>query len=196
MGFYIHVQETPNPRAVKFISQYTVKSEGKSNYHDPSEAEHNPLAQKLFAIGGVKQLFFFDNYITVTRTEDVDWPELAEQIHDLLQTELPQHNPAYADPQPEQAASDIEVEDTEDVRLINEILDRTVRPYLQADGGGITVQRREGDTVFVRYEGACGSCPSSIGGTLMAIQSILRDELEAEIEVVETGTAGQMFPMW
>ncbi len=82
------------------------------------------------------------------------------------------------------------------MRLINEILDRTVRPYLQADGGGITVQRREGDTVFVRYEGACGSCPSSIGGTLMAIQSILLDELEAEIEVVETGTAGQMFPMW
>lgn len=196
MGFYIHVQETPNPAAVKFISQYTVKTEGKSQYESIDDAVANPLAQRLFELDGVKQLFFFDNYITVTRTEDVDWPELAEQIHDLLQTELPQHNPAYADPQPEQAASDIEVEDTEDVRLINEILDRTVRPYLQADGGGITVQRREGDTVFVRYEGACGSCPSSIGGTLMAIQSILRDELEAEIEVVETGTAGQMFPMW
>ncbi len=91
MGFYIHVQETPNPAAVKFISQYTVKAQGKSNYHEAEEAAHNALATKLFAIGGVKTLFFFDNYITVTRTDDADWDELAETLLDLLQDELPTH---------------------------------------------------------------------------------------------------------
>ena len=196
MSFYIHVQETPNPAAVKFISQYTVKNEGKSNYHEASEAEHNPLATKLFAVGGVKTLFFFDNYITVTREAEADWNALAETILDLLQAELPNHNANYADPVDESSASNVEVDDSPEVQEISEILDRTVRPYLQADGGGITVQKREGDRVFVRYEGACGSCPSSIGGTLMAIQGILRDELGGDIEVIETGTAGQMFAMW
>ena len=143
----------------------------------------------------MKTLFFFDNYITVTRAEDADWDDLAETLLDLLQIELPKHNPNYEDPVADTGPK-VEVEDTPEVAEINEILDRTVRPYLQADGGGITVQRREGTRVFVRYEGACGSCPSSMGGTLMAIQSILRDEIDPEIEVIETGEAGQMFAMW
>ena len=195
MSFYIHVQETPNPSAVKFISQYTVKAVGKSNYASVEEASHNPLAVKLFAVDGVKKLFYFYNYITVTRDEEADWNDLAQVLLDLHQVELPNFNPHYEDPQDE-AGPTVEVEDTPEVREISEILDRTVRPYLQADGGGITVQRREGTKVYVRYEGACGTCPSSMGGTLMAIQSILRDEIDPEIEVIETGEAGQMFALW
>ena len=125
-----------------------------------------------------------------TRPQDLDPLAL-----DLLQDELPKHNPSYEDPVSDSGPS-VEVEDTPEVAEINEILDRTVRPYLQADGGGITVQKREEHRVYVRYEGACGSCPSSMGGTLMAIQSILREEIDPDIEVIETGEAGQMFAMW
>lgn len=193
MAFYIHVQETPNPDAVKFISQYTVKAEGKSNYKSADEARHQPLASKLFAIEGVRAVFFYDNYVTITRDEDADWGPLGEAVMDLLQAELPEHDPNFVDP------SDAREEDedvTPEVAQINEILDRTVRPYLAADGGGIRVEKREGNRVYVRYEGACGSCPSSIGGTLMAIQSVLQDELDPEIEVIETGGAGEMYGGW
>lgn len=186
MGFYIHVQETPNPDAVKFISQYTVKGEGKSNYRDASEATTNPLAQKLFAVDGVKSLFFYDNYITVSRHAEVDWEKLVDTILDLLQRELPQHNPNYIDE--EIIPEDEQFEVTPEVEQINEILDRTVRPYLAADGGGIKVLRRVGNHVFVKYMGACGTCPSSIGGTLTAIQNILRDEIDPNIEVIETSS--------
>lgn len=187
MGFYIHIQGTPNPNAVKFISQYTVKSEGKSNYKSAAEASTNPLAQAIFAIPGVKHLFFFDNYITVTRDEDHDWAALTDAVEALLQQQLPQHNPHYVEstvPLPDEPV----VERTPEVDQIDAILDRTVRPYLAADGGGIVVLRREGKYVFIKYQGACGSCPSSIGGTLQAIQSILRDEIDPEIEVIETGS--------
>lgn len=193
MGFYIHVQETPNPDAVKFISQYTVKSEGKSNYKSPDEAAHQSLASKLFEIDGVKSVFFFDNYVTITRAEGAEWGPLGEAVMDLLQTELPEHDPNFSDPTD---AADEDVEVTPEVAQINEILDRTVRPYLAADGGGIKVEKREENRVYVRYEGACGSCPSSIGGTLMAIQSILQDELDPDIEVIETGGAGEMYGGW
>lgn len=193
MAFYIHVQETPNPDAVKFISQYTVKAEGKSNFKAIDEAMHVPLAVKLFSIEGVKHLFFFDNYITVTRDDNADWAPLGESVLDLLQDELPKHDPNFIDPT-EVAAEQEEV--TPEVAEINEILDRTVRPYLAADGGGVKVEKREEHMVFIRYEGACGSCPSSIGGTLMAIQSILRDELDPDIEVIETGGAAEQFGYW
>ena len=73
MGFYIHVQETPNPNAVKFISFYTVKSHGKSNYRSAEEGEHVPVAREIFAVGGIEQIYLFDNYITVTKRSDLPW---------------------------------------------------------------------------------------------------------------------------
>ena len=40
------------------------------------------------------------------------------------------------------------------------------------------------DTLKIRYEGACGSCPSSLTGTLMAIENMIKEEIDPEISVV------------
>jgi NFU1 iron-sulfur cluster scaffold homolog, mitochondrial len=40
------------------------------------------------------------------------------------------------------------------------------------------------NTLSVRYQGACGSCPSSLSGTLYGIQSILREEFHPDLTVV------------
>ena len=41
----------------------------------------------------------------------------------------------------------------------------------------------EGNKLSVHYQGACGSCPSSISGTLTGIENLVR-QIEPEIEVV------------
>jgi Fe-S cluster biogenesis protein NfuA len=66
---------------------------------------------------------------------------------------------------------------------INELLDDQVRPYLQNDGGDLYVLGLEGNRLTVHYQGACGSCPSSLSGTLASIESLVR-QLEPDIEVV------------
>ena len=66
---------------------------------------------------------------------------------------------------------------------INELLDERVRPYLQGDVGDLHVLGLEGDRLTVHYQGACGSCPSSISGTLAGIESLVR-QIEPDIEVV------------
>ena len=74
-------------------------------------------------------------------------------------------------------------EDRERLDKINEILDEQVRPYLQGDGGDLYVMGLEGHRLTVHYQGACGSCPSSISGTLAGIESLVR-QIDPEIEVV------------
>jgi Fe-S cluster biogenesis protein NfuA len=59
-----------------------------------------------------------------------------------------------------------------------------VRPALAGDGGGLEVVGLDGKTLQIRYQGACGSCPSSIAGTLMAIQNMLQAEIDEELSVV------------
>jgi len=75
---------------------------------------------------------------------------------------------------------------SDDPRLlrINEILDEKVRPALMGDGGYLEIMGLADHTLSIRYQGACGSCPSSLTGTLMAIESMLKQEVDPELEVV------------
>ncbi|HYY58053.1 MAG TPA: NifU family protein, partial [Pyrinomonadaceae bacterium] len=75
---------------------------------------------------------------------------------------------------------------SDDPRLmrINEILDDKVRPALAGDGGWLEVLGLKEHTLTIKYQGACGSCPSSLSGTLMAIEGMLRQEIDPELEVV------------
>ena len=66
---------------------------------------------------------------------------------------------------------------------INLLLDEQIRPYLRGDGGDLHVLALEGDRLVVHYQGACGTCPSSISGTLRGIEHLLRT-IEPDIEVV------------
>ena len=72
------------------------------------------------------------------------------------------------------------------VREIEAILDERIRPYLAGDGGWLEVVELAGNTLKIRYEGACGSCPSSLTGTLMAIENMIKEEIDPEIEVIAT----------
>jgi Fe-S cluster biogenesis protein NfuA len=73
--------------------------------------------------------------------------------------------------------------DRERLDRINEILDEQVRPYLQGDGGDLYVLGLQGNQLTVHYQGACGSCPSSLSGTLAGIESLVR-QIEPDIEVI------------
>ena len=75
---------------------------------------------------------------------------------------------------------------SDDPRLlrINEILDEKVRPALAGDGGYLEIIGLKDHTLSIRYQGACGSCPSSLSGTLMSIEGMLKQEVDPELEVV------------
>jgi Fe-S cluster biogenesis protein NfuA len=75
---------------------------------------------------------------------------------------------------------------SDDPRLaeINAILDERIRPFLASDGGWLEILSLDDKILKIRYQGACGSCPSSLTGTLMAIENMIKDEIDPEIEVV------------
>ena len=73
---------------------------------------------------------------------------------------------------------------SESVRRVNEILDEKIRPYLASDGGWLEVLSLDDKKLTIHYQGACGSCPSSLSGTLMAIERLMQEEIDPEIEVV------------
>lgn len=181
MNLTISPLPTPNPNAWKYVLNQTVLNEGKATYSSVSEAVGNRLAEELLMLEGVKQIHFFQNVITVTHTFDADISELNPIIESVIKTRMPVHNPNFGiqDSKKVKRASL-----PPDVQKIEEILDEQIRPGLQGDGGDIDVIKFEDNKVYVQYQGACGTCPSSTSATLSAIEGILRDNMNPEIEVI------------
>jgi Fe-S cluster biogenesis protein NfuA len=75
------------------------------------------------------------------------------------------------------------IEDTLRLVQINELLDQQIRPYLQGDGGDLKVLKLEGNTLTIHYQGACGSCPTSLAGTLSAVENLVRT-IEPDLQLV------------
>lgn len=166
---------TPNPMALKFVVNATLKTEGKATFHSPAECDDLPLVRDMFAIDGVKQVHVFQNTLTVTHSGELDGQDVSEKVEAVFMSRFPIHNPNFGEKAQVKKAR--QTPDTPELQAIEEILDRTIRPGLQADGGDVEVVGFENNELKITYQGACGGCPSSMMGTLDAIQGILRNEL-------------------
>ncbi len=176
----IAIQPTPNPNALKFILEKDVIAEGKVSFKTPQDCKDVPLAASLFDLRGVDQIHFFQNVITVSKFSFEDWDSLEPAVQTCIESFIDDHNPTFKLHDPE---SDRRANLSPELRQIEEILDKRIRPGLQGDGGDLAVKDFKDNILIVKYQGACGTCPSSTTGTLEAIRSILRDEFSPEIEV-------------
>ena len=178
------IQSTPNPNALKFVLDKPVKSEGNITYRGVESAEDNPLACAIFqSNANIKEVYFFDNYITVTQSGDADWDELEDTIRKVILEKFESHNPDFSiTVEPKESL--LVTGDKEDLEKIEAILEQTIRPALQMDGGDVRVVGYDNNVVKIFYQGACGSCPSASMGTLYAIENILKEQFHPEVTVV------------
>jgi Fe-S cluster biogenesis protein NfuA len=181
------IQSTPNPNALKFVLNVPVKNQGKVTYKNAGQCQHNPMAKALFTIPNITEVYFFDNYVTVTQDGNADWDQIEEQIKKTILEYAPDHNPDFIVEEDKKAPT--VVSDDPEIAKINAILDSTIRPGLQMDGGDLNIVSFDGINLTVSYQGACGSCPSSTMGTLKAIEGILRDQYNPDIIVQTEGSA-------
>jgi len=180
------IEPTPNPNAMKFILKEPLTWGISRSYESAGAANGDKLASALFDIEHVTSVFYVDHWITVTQDGQADWQELMRKVA------VPIREAPSADAQTAQlvaqagaTADTSKLNDADKERLdkINAILDEQVRPYLQGDGGDLYIMGLEGNRLMVHYQGACGSCPSSISGTLTGIENLVR-QIEPDLEVV------------
>ncbi|MFQ5503560.1 MAG: NifU family protein [Planctomycetota bacterium] len=176
----LRVEPTPNPNAIKFIVDRQF-ADGRE-FKQKSDAGGDGLARKLFEIQGIDTLFFNADYITVSMKDDADW----HAVHDSVSGTILAHEPeGQADGRTAlgglvSGAAD----DQELMGKIQSILEQRVMPALAADGGGMQLLGLDSKVLSIRYQGACGSCPSAMMGTLRAIEDLLRHEVDQELRVV------------
>lgn len=173
---------TPNPSAMKFIVNAPLKNTGKATFYKKEDAAGIPLVESIFILPDVLQVHVFENVMTVTFQESASMEPLTDEVVAIIKTRMSIHDPNFKMPDEKEIKKSRE-NLSPDVVAIEEILDRTIRPGLQADGGDLEVLSYQDNALVIHYQGACGTCPSSMYGTLDAIQSILQDEFNPQIRV-------------
>jgi NifU-like protein len=71
------------------------------------------------------------------------------------------------------------------IKLIEETLDREIRPALQKDGGNIDLIDVDGDRIYVKLIGTCASCKASQITLKHYVESRLREMVTPELVVEE-----------
>lgn len=183
------IEYTPNPNAVKFVLKEPITSMGSTrSFTDIDAAEGVPLAQLLLTIDHVISVFFADRYITITQDGTADWPDLLRELAKPIRAATvedagPDVETAFSQEMPEGVEFGQGLDDPR-IPMIREVLEDHILPFLASDGGGLEILGLVNDQLLIRYQGACGTCPSSLTGTLMAIENIVQMEVDPELEVL------------
>ncbi len=181
---FIQTESTPNPATLKFLPGQTVLETGTADFPSQESASSSPLAQRIYATGGVTGVFFGNDFVTVTKAEDREWDHIKPAILGAIMEHYQSGQPVIAgSAMPASGHAEHTGEDGAIVDQIKELLDTRVRPAVAQDGGDITFHGFDRGVVYLHMQGACAGCPSSTLTLKMGIENLLRHYIPEVVEV-------------
>lgn len=183
-----YFEPTPNPNAFKFHTGATLIPAGKQlSFQNPIAAERLPLASQLFDLGYVDAVLIAEDFVSVSGKPTANWPEIKKTVElALIDYDTEAATLLAGEMATERSAALSTAAENPLYQQVNDLFETYVRPALAGDGGGIELLEVEDNIVRIRYQGACGSCPTSTASTMSAIQNLLRDKISPSL-VIENG---------
>ncbi|HRG01760.1 MAG TPA: NifU family protein [Bacteroidia bacterium] len=196
--YTIYIEATPNPASMKFVANKVLITErgASAEYKDVSETLTAPIAKQLFQFPFVKTVFISANFITITKTDAVEWDDITVELRvflteylnagNLIVTALPKQEVAVDNTFTEKtviSTQHVAAKDEVEAKII-EVLDQYVRPAVEQDGGLITFKELKDGIVTVQMRGACSGCPSSTMTLKAGIEALLKRLLPDAVKEV------------
>ncbi len=152
---FVQTETTANPARMRFLPGQTLLSAGTAGFLDKESSAQSPLAQRLFEIEGIASVYLEPQAISLTKTDDVEWPMLKPVILGAIMEHFAAGEPAIHDegqPLPKPGL------DTEEGKAIQSLLEQRINPQVASHGGRISLVDVQDDTAYIRLEGGCQGC--------------------------------------
>ncbi|QXK92366.1 NifU family protein [Neoehrlichia mikurensis] len=158
---FIQIESTPNPNTLKFLPGITVNS-GESIEFNNENAHKSSLASTLFEVLNVEKVFFGSDFISVTKSDNIEWellkPRILAIMLDFFSTNSLSNNGENFEEEQEEF---FDISDLDKVTQIKELIANYIKPAVAQDGGDIKFRGYKDGIVFVKLKGACSGCPSA-----------------------------------
>ena len=188
----IYAETTPNPSVLKFVSN-TLLTKTALECKNIDDTMASPLAKELFKFPYVKEVFFDENYISITKYSIKEWEEITLELRTFIKEYIEKGNVVIeeslitkTETHQKQQEAYFDKLDVTSQQIIN-ILEEYVKPAVQSDGGNIMFDSfdEKEKRVKVILQGACSGCPSSTFTLKNGIENMLKDMLKDEAIIVE-----------
>ena len=199
MNYSIYVESTPNPKVMKFVSNRMLADQS-IEFIDSTDAEKIPMINKIFQLPFVESIFLSKNFISIAKTDNIEWGEITLELRNFITTVLNEDEiKNYTENikiEKKDTIKSKEVESSEKIQVsgnepktdleknIVGLLNEYIRPAVEGDGGAIEFDSYDKGTVKVVLKGACSGCPSSTATLKQGIESLLIQKLGNEIKEV------------
>ena len=187
----VYAESTPNPQAMKFVCSVPLLNDGVAEYTHPDQADASPLAKQLFSFSGVTKVFITSNFVTITKTGDIDWYEITNILREFIRNFIMSGEKVFVSnpfKKEEQKFSNpdngLSIPDFELEQQIIDMLDEYVKPAVEQDGGAIHFKSYNKGIVTVTLKGSCSGCPSSTLTLKSGIENLLKKMVPQVTEVV------------
>ncbi len=162
---------------------------GKSiDFPEAGTAGPSPLASELFGFPFIKAVFIASNFVTLTKTPETEWSDVIPAVREFLKGYLEENklvvNEEDVAALKPQGGEDIELNESDIVKRIKELLDNYVRPAVEMDGGAIQFKSYDEGVVNLMLQGSCSGCPSSMITLKAGIEGMMKRMIPEVKEVV------------
>lgn len=195
--YIVYAEETPNPASLKFVANKLLLVSGaRAEYASASETKDAPLAKALFDFPFVKRVFIASNFVSIVKTDAVEWEEIRDELRVFLTDYLNKGNVVITKLPQQEVAKDNTFKETVSVNTqhaspsnevetkIIEVLEQYIRPAVEQDGGLITFKELKDGILTVQMRGSCSGCPSSTMTLKAGIEALLKRLLPNDVKEV------------
>lgn len=124
----------------------------------PQAATESPLAQAIFAVDGADSVLIHGMNISVERNpmHRENWEDWAKAIGARIRAHLEAGEPVVSEAFLASLPSETEIRDK-----IQRVIETEINPGIASHSGAISLERIEGNTVYIRMMGGCQGCAAS-----------------------------------
>ena len=179
----IHVESTPNPDSLKFLSEKIISETGTEEFQKNDITQvNNSFVKELLSFKGVELVLLSKNFLSVNKTKNVSWNELKPMIISHLNHYFENNDSPILKDKSKNLKPNLDNDDT--TKKIIEVLDTKIRPAVARDGGDIKFKSFKNGVVKVELQGSCSGCPSSLITLKQGVQNLLKHYVK-EVNSVE-----------
>ena len=183
----IYTESTPNPNTLKFVTNKALLLNDAVDFQHIDETNEAPLAKALFGFEGVTNVFISNNFVTITKQEELLWAEMMIPIKEFLKKYIDEEGVILNEnfvKLAKTASNEINENDSDVEICIKGALDKYVKPAVEMDGGNISFVKFEDGKLTLQLQGSCSGCPSSTVTLKQGIENLLKRFVPEVQEVV------------
>lgn len=163
---------TMDPQKCRFTLDLQVVDAGSYLFTKKEDAVGSAMAEALFAIPHVLEVFISAKSITIKKAGEEDWRSIGPKIGSAIREAFASQKPLVS-----QALKDQLPDEKELRQQVQKVIEDEINPSVASHGGYIELLDVKNNDIFIKMGGGCQGCASSTYTLKQGVEQLLRKNI-------------------